>query len=52
MSKIDKGEVPKQLNFLKGGENIEFEFRVKSFGLSTDSIQLIDFLQSDYVMKF
>ena len=52
LSKIDKGEVPKQLNFFEGGENTEFEFRVKSFDLSTDSIQCLDFLQSDYVRKF
>ena len=52
MSKIDKDKVPKQLNFFEGGENTEFEFRVKSFGLSTDSMQCLDFLQSDYVNKF
>ena len=33
LSKIDKGEVPKQLDFSEGGENIEFENRVKSIGL-------------------
>ena len=33
LSKIDKGKVPKQLDFSEGGENIEFENRVKSIGL-------------------
>ena len=51
MSKIDKGEVPKQLNFFEGGENIEFENRAKSIGLSTDYIQFLDFLQSDFCQK-
>ena len=51
MFKIDKGEVPKQLNFFEGGENIEFENRAKSIGLSTDYIQFLDFLQSDFCQK-
>ena len=51
LSKIDKGEVPKPLNFFEGGENIEFENRVKSVGLSTNSTQFLDFLQSDFVKK-
>ena len=33
LSKIDKGEVTKQLDFSEGEENIEFENRVKSVGL-------------------
>ena len=33
LSKIDEGEVPKQLDFSKVGENIEFENMVKSIGL-------------------
>ena len=48
LSKIDKSGVPKQLNFFEGGENIEFESRVKSIGLSTNSIQFSDFLQSNF----
>ena len=47
LSKTDKGEVPKQLNFFKGGENIEFENRVKSSGLSTNSIHFLIFLQAN-----
>ena len=51
LSKIDKGEVPKQLNFFEGGENIEFESRVKSVGLFTNSIQFLDLLQSDFCQE-
>ena len=40
-----------QLNFFEGGENIEFENRVKSIGLSTDSTQFLDFLQSDFCQE-
>ena len=39
LSKIDKGEVLKQLNLTKGRENKEFENRLKSIDLSTNSIQ-------------
>ena len=38
LSKIDKREVPKQLEFFEGGKNKEFEEKVKLIGLSTDSI--------------
>ena len=51
LSKIDKGEVPKQLNFLEGGEKIEFENRVKSVGLSTNSTQFLDVLESDFCQE-
>ena len=37
LSKIDNGEVPKQLEFFEGGQNKEFEYKVKLIGLSTDS---------------
>ena len=39
LSKIDKGEVLKQLNLIKGRENKEIENRLKSIDLSTNSIQ-------------
>ena len=48
LSKIDKREVSKQLNFFEGGENTEFENRVNSIGLFTDSLQFLDFLQSNF----
>ena len=39
LSKIDKSEVLKQLNFIKGRENKEFENMLKSIDLSANSIQ-------------
>ena len=51
LSKIDKGEVTKQLNIFEGWENIEFENRVKSIGLSTNSLQFLDFLQSNFCQE-
>ena len=39
LSKIDKGEVPMQLEFFEWDQNKEFEDKVKLVGLSTDSIE-------------
>ena len=47
LSKIDKDEVPKQLEFFEGGISREFETNVRSIGLSSDSTEFLDFLQSD-----
>ena len=44
LSKIDKGEVPKQLEFFEGGQNREFEKKVKLIGLSADSIEYLEIL--------
>ena len=44
LSKIDKGEVPKQLEFFEGGQNREFENKVKLIGLSADSIEYLEIL--------
>ena len=44
-------EVPKQLNIFEKGENMEFENRVTSIGFSTDSIQFLDFLQSNFCQE-
>ena len=51
LSKTDKGKVPKQLNFFELGQNIEFENRVKSSGLSTNSIHFLVFLQSNFCQE-
>ena len=51
LPKIDEGEVPKQLKFFEGGQNKEFEDKVKLIGLSTDSIKLLEFLQSDFGLE-
>ena len=44
LSKIDKGEVPKQFEFFEGGQNKEFEDKAKLIGLLTDSIKFLEFL--------
>ena len=46
LSKIDKGAVLKQLEFFDGGQNKEFEDKVKLIGLSPDFIKFLEFLQS------
>ena len=52
LSKIHKGEVSKQLDFFEGDKNKEFEDKVKLIGfLSTDSIELLEFLQSDFCQE-
>ena len=51
LSIIDKGEVPKQLEFFEGGQNKEFENKVKSTGLLTDSIEFLQFLQSSFCQE-
>ena len=51
LSKIDKDEVPKQLDFFEGDQNKEFEKKVKQIGLSTDSIEFLEFLQSSFCQE-
>ena len=51
LPKIDKGDVSKQLELFKGGQNKEFEDKVKLIGLSTDSIRFLEFLQSDFCQE-
>ena len=51
LSRIDKGEVPKQLEFFEGGQNKEFEDKVKLIGISTDSIEFLEFLQSIFCQE-
>ena len=46
-SKIDKGEIPKELKFFVGGLNIEFKNRARSLSISTGSNNFLDFLQWD-----
>ena len=47
ISKIDQGEIPQEINFFLGGQNDEFENRVRSLGITTSSSEYIDFLWSD-----
>ena len=46
-SKIDQGEIPQEIKFFLGGQNDEFENRVRSLGITTSSSEYIDFLWSD-----
>ena len=46
LSEINRGEIPKQLQFFTGGENQDFESRAKVIGLSTDSSEFLNFLKS------
>ena len=52
LSKIDKGEVPKQLEFFEGGQNKEFQDKVKLIGLSTDSIEFLEIYNLVFVKNF
>ena len=51
LSKIDKVEVPKQPEFFEEGRNKKFEDKVKLIGISTDSIEFLEFLQSSFCQK-
>ena len=51
LSKVDKGEVPKQLKFFEGDQNQKFENKVKLIGLSTASIEFLNFLQSSFCQE-
>ena len=46
-SKIDTGQIPKELKFFVGGLNNKFENKVRLLGVSTGSNDFLDFLQSD-----
>ena len=45
------GDVPKQLEFSEGGQNKQFEDKVKLISLSTDSIEFLEFLQSSFCQE-
>ena len=51
LTRIDNGEVPKQLEFFEGGQNKEFEDKVKLIGPSTDSTEFLEFLQSSFCQE-
>ena len=46
LSKIDRGQLPPQLDFFTGGNNEKFENKAKLIGLSTDSSEFVDFIQT------
>ena len=45
------GDVPKQLEFSEGGQNKQFEDKVKLISLSTDSIEFLEFLQFSFCQE-
>ena len=51
LSKIGDDEKPFQLELFTGGENKKFDDTVRSYGLSTDNLEFLDFLQSDICKK-
>ena len=46
LSKIDRGQLPPQLEFFTGAKNEKFETKAKLIGLSTDSSEFVDFIQT------
>ena len=52
LSRTDRGEVPKQLEFFEGGQNKEFEDKVKLIGLSTNSIEFLEIYNLVFVKNF
>ena len=48
LSKIDRGQLPSQLDFFTGGKNEKFENKAKLIGLSTNSSQFVDFIQTGF----
>ena len=46
LPKIDRGQLPPPLEFFTGGKNEIFETKTKLIGLSTDSNEFVDFIQT------
>ena len=51
LSKIDKVEEPKQPEFFEEGQNKKFEDKVKLIGISTDSMEFLELLQSIFCQE-
>lgn len=51
LSKTDKGELSKQLKFFDGKQNIEFQNKVRSLTPSTNLLEFLEFLRSDFCEK-
>ena len=47
LSKIAEDDTPFEFEFFTGGKNQKLEVHVNGFGLSTDNLQFLNFLQSD-----
>ena len=48
MGRAEKSEATFEFEFFTGGENSKFNSFVERFGLTTENINFIDFLQSEY----
>ena len=48
MGRDEKSEATFEFEFFSGGKNSKFDSFVKKFGLTTENINFIDFLQSEY----
>ena len=51
LSKIGDDEKPFESEFFTGGGNKKFDDTMRSYGLSTDNIEFLDFLQSEICKK-
>ena len=46
LTKTDKGQIPEVFEFFSGGKNKNFDQKVKMLGVSSNSLDFLDFLQS------
>ena len=46
LTKTDKGQIPEVLEFFSGGKNKSFDQKAKMLGVSSNSLDFLDFLQS------
>ena len=51
LSKIGNDEKPFEFQFFTGGENKKFNNTMRSYGLPTDNLEFLDFLQSEIRKK-
>ena len=45
LTKTDKGQTPQVLEFFSGGKNNSFDQKVEMLGVSSNSLDFLDFLQ-------
>ena len=46
LTKTDKGQIPESIEFFSGGKNKNFDQKVQMLGVSSNSLDFLDFLQS------
>ena len=47
MEELNKGNIPRQLDFFVGGQNLEFQNRIMQLGIDQDSRDFLSFLQTE-----